>query len=132
MERKRAMTRLLSLAAAAALPLSQIAGASAAIAQKPVVMAVVDVKMVALGYRVSELIGRPVINEKGKKIGRIDDFIVQQDRVLMTIIRVGGFLGIGGRLVAVPYSSLFVSPAHIVLAGATDASVASMPEFTYR
>jgi sporulation protein YlmC with PRC-barrel domain len=121
----------LSLGLALAMPLS-LAGATAAQAQRPVVLAVVDVKVVALGFRVSELIGRPVVNPAGEKIGNIDDFIIQRDKVLMTIISVGGFLGIGDRKIAIPYSSLIVSPNRVVLPGATRAAVSRLPEFRYR
>jgi hypothetical protein len=109
-----------------------LAGSAPATAQKPVALAVVDVKVVALGYRVSELIGRPVTNPGRETIGRIDDFIISRDKVLMTIISVGGFLGIGDRKVAVPYSSLVVAPERIVLPGATKAAVGRLPEFKYR
>jgi sporulation protein YlmC with PRC-barrel domain len=123
--------RWLWLPLALAMPLGLVAG-SAAQAQRPVVLAVVDVRVVALGYRVSELIRRPVFNPAGQKIGNIDDFIIQRDKVLMTIISVGGFLGIGGRRIAIPYNSLVVTPNRIVLPGATRAAVARLPAFRYR
>jgi sporulation protein YlmC with PRC-barrel domain len=120
------------LVIAASLPACVVSASSPAFAQQPVALAIVDVKIVALGYRVTELIGRPVHNSAGQRIGRIDDFIIQRDKVLMTIVSVGGFLGIGGRKIAVPYAALVVAPNRIVLPGASKAAVARLPAFHYR
>jgi hypothetical protein len=99
-----------------------------------VALVVVDVVAVAEGYRVSKLRGTTVINTANDKIGSLDDLIVGKDRVLFAIIQVGGFLGIGSRLVAVPYTSLQISDEgkHIVLPGATKEQLKSLPEFKYR
>lgn len=99
-----------------------------------VALVVVDVVAVADGYRASKLRGTTVINPANEKIGSLDDLIVGKDRVLFAIIEVGGFLGIGSRLVAVPYTSLQISDAgkHIVLPGATKEHLKSLPEFKYR
>ncbi|WP_165799628.1 PRC-barrel domain-containing protein [Sphingomonas oleivorans] len=104
---------------------------SVATAQEPVAITVVDVQTVALGYRTSELIGRPVSNGR-ETIGRIDDLVIGRDKVLFAIISVGGFLGLGDRKVAIPYSSLQVTPDSIVFPGATDAALRKLPEFRYR
>ena len=124
--------RALYLALAIAVPSAGTVASSPASAQHPVVLAIVDVKLVALGYRISELIGKPVYNPQGQKLGRVDDFIIQRDKVLMTIINVGGFLGIGGRLIAIPYSSLQMTPKGMVLPGASKAAVGKLPAFHYR
>lgn len=124
--------KALLLAAAVALPASALTFSTPAGAQHPVVLAVVDVKLVALGFRISELIGKPVYNPQGQKIGKVDDFIIQRDKVLMTIINVGGFLGIGGRLIAIPYSSLQMTPKGMVLPGASKQAVGKLPQFHYR
>jgi hypothetical protein len=99
-----------------------------------VALVVVDVVAVADGYRASKLRGTTVINPANEKIGSLDDLIVGKDRVLFAIIEVGGFLGIGSRLVAVPYTSLQISDAgkHIVLPGATKEQLKNLPEFKYR
>ena len=130
--RGRLGRRALALVLALAVTSSGLTFSTPAAAQKPVVLAVVDVKMVALGFRISELIGKPIYNPKGEKIGSLDDVIVQRDKVLMTVINVGGFLGIGGRLVAMPYSSLRMTPKGMVLPGATKQSVGKLPAFRYR
>jgi sporulation protein YlmC with PRC-barrel domain len=125
-------SRALSLAMAVAVPASALTFGTPAAAQKPVVLAIVDVKVVALGFRVSQLIGKPVYNPQGQKLGNIDDFIIQRDRVLMTIINVGGFLGIGGRLIAIPWSSIQMTPKGMVIPGASKEAVGKLPQFHYR
>jgi hypothetical protein len=104
---------------------------------------VVDVKAVARGYRVSQLIDSEVFNDGDEKIGRLDDFIIGRDdragsrdgRILFAIMQVGGFLGIGGRLVAVPFASLALEDAggtmRVMLSGATRESLEKLPEFIY-
>ena len=109
-----------------------LAGTGITLAQEPVVLAEVDVRLVALGYRVSGFLGERVTTPEGETVGRIDDFIIGDDKVLMTIISTGGFLGIGDRKVAVPYSSLNISPDRIVLPGGNSEAVDRLPEFHYR
>ncbi|MDB6107298.1 MAG: hypothetical protein JWO52_7297 [Gammaproteobacteria bacterium] len=99
-----------------------------------VALVVVDVVSVADGYRFSKLRGETVYNSTNEKIGSLDDLIVGKDRVLFAIIEVGGFLGIGSRLVAVPYTSLQISAdgKRITLPNATKEQLKSLPEFHYR
>jgi len=57
--------------------------------------------------RASEFIGETVRNGKGEKIGSVDDLILNRgNKVLYAVISVGGFLGIGDKLVAVPFQDL--------------------------
>ena len=121
----------LLFAIAIAAPASALTFSAPAAAQKPMILAVVDVKLVALGLRISELTGKPVYNPQGQKVGNVDDFIIQRDKVLMTIINVGGFLGIGGRLIAIPYSSLQMTPKGMVLPGASKQAVGKLHAFRY-
>jgi sporulation protein YlmC with PRC-barrel domain len=86
------------------------------------------------GYRASKLTGASVYNDANEKIGSIDDIIIgQNDRALIAILQVGGFLGVGGRMVAVPYQNLQLGPSdnRVVLPGATKDQLKSMPEFKY-
>jgi PRC-barrel domain len=122
---------------AAALSVAGLATAfaSSAWAQAAVQLAVLDVKAVAQGYRVSKLIGERVDNEKNEKIGTLDDLIVTTaDRKLIAIMQVGGFLGVGGFLIAVPYETLNISDdgRKITLAGASKEELKKLPEFHFR
>lgn len=94
----------------------------------------VDVAVVAKGYRTTELVGRSVYNDKNEKIGTLDDIMIAQDGAAMFgIVQVGGFLGLGGHLVAVPYKSLVMKDTEnkIVLPGASKQALTAMTEFKY-
>ncbi|MET0658793.1 MAG: PRC-barrel domain-containing protein [Steroidobacteraceae bacterium] len=93
----------------------------------------VDVMAVGLGYRVSKLIGRDVINEQSEEIGEIDDFIIGRDRVLFVILEVGGFLGIGAHLVALPATAIDLETVKgkVLIKQASRAQLSKMPKFNY-
>jgi sporulation protein YlmC with PRC-barrel domain len=92
----------------------------------------VDVQKLATGYRSSKIVGSPVMNDNNEKIGTVDDLIVSRDdRVLFSVLSVGGFLGLGTHLVAVPYTTLQIGDRGIVLPGATKEALKAMPEFKY-
>jgi hypothetical protein len=98
-----------------------------------VALVVVDVAAVAHGYRASKLTGSNVINDKNEKIGTIDDIIIGRDRVIFAVLEVGGFLHIGGRLVAVPFQSLVIDDTgrRVALPGASVDELKKLPEFKY-
>ena len=104
------------------------------VAAADVKVVVVDVVAVADGYRASKLRGTTVVNSKNEKVGEIDDLVIGKDRVLFAIIQVGGLLGVGSRLIAVPYTSLQISDdgRRIVLPGATKQQLEQLQEFKYR
>lgn len=89
------------------------------------------------GWRASKLIGSAVFNDQNQKIGSIDDLIVAPDaKVAIAVISVGGFLGMGSKLVAVPYEQLRFEAAkdngeRIQLPGGSKESLNAMPNFTY-
>jgi sporulation protein YlmC with PRC-barrel domain len=94
---------------------------------------VVDVREVAKGYRASQLTGSTVQNNAGDEIGKIDDLIVDRQKVLFAVLQVGGFLGLGGHLVAVPFGSLQISEdgRKIMLPQGSKDDLQKMPEFKY-
>jgi len=88
------------------------------------------------GWRASKFIGSAVYDDQNQKIGTVDDLIMSgKDKVAVAILSVGGFLGIGNKLVAIPFDHLSYDPsskdAKVVMAGATKDTLASMPSFTY-
>jgi len=59
------------------------------------------------GWRSSRIVGVTVYNDTDQSIGTVDDLIVGQDGKINTaVLSVGGFLGIGSKLVRVPYDQL--------------------------
>ena len=96
-------------------------------------LVVVDVHAVADGYRASKLIGSSVVNDQNEKVGTIEDIIIGKDKVLFAVLQVGGFLHIGGRMVAVPFQSLVLDEtgSKIKLPGATQEALKNLPEFKY-
>lgn len=92
------------------------------------------VAVLGKGPRVSRLQNRAVWNDKGLRIGTIADFIVNDDYSLFAVLQIGGFLGVGGYLVAVPFKILAVdrSARKIVLAGATREALQNYPEFRFQ
>ena len=93
----------------------------------------VDVKAVGEGYRASKLLGTKVENEKNEKIGTLDDLVITTDQKLFAVLQVGGFLGLGGYLVALPYESLAIADhgRKITLAGASKDALQKLPEFQF-
>ena len=84
------------------------------------------------GWRASKLIGAAVYNEQNQKIGTVDDLILTgNDKVVVAVISVGGFLGIGGKLVAVPFDRLQMNDGKTQFTGANKDALNRMPSFTY-
>ena len=85
--------------------------------------------------RASEFIGEEVYNGKGDEIGSVDDLILQKDdKVLYAVISVGGFLGIGDKLVAVPFRELKVGVEEVdglIVYDRTKEQLKAQPEFHY-
>ena len=118
--------------------LGLIVGATASDAGAPVAGVVtlgttVEVTQgIAVGNRASKLISAPVYNEQEERVGSIDDLIISPDRsVSFAIVSVGGFLGLGSRLVAIPVEQLTEQKDRLILPGATKEALAKLPEFKY-
>jgi PRC-barrel domain protein len=92
----------------------------------------VDVQKVAAGYRASKVIGSSVLNEANETIGKIDDLLVTRDgKEPYAVLSIGGFLGMGTRLVVVPYDTLKFADKKVVLPGSTKESLKMLPVFQY-
>ena len=85
------------------------------------------------GYRASALLKSNVYNQDGEKIGSIDDFIVGgENEVSFAIISVGGVLGMGNRLVAIPANLFTCNKEHqIILPKASKDDLEALPVFQY-
>ena len=84
------------------------------------------------GVRISKIIGGSVYSDQNEKIGMVDDLIMTADtKVTMAILSVGGFLGLGSKLVAVPWNQLRTDGDKFVLPATTKDTLNGMPSFTY-
>ena len=92
----------------------------------------VDVQKVAAGYRALKVIGSSVVNDENQTIGKIDDLLVTRDgKEPYAVLSVGGFLGMGIRMVVIRYDSLKFADNKIVLPGGTKDGLKMLPAFQY-
>lgn len=81
------------------------------------------------GYELAEnLVDRQVFNATGQEIGELSNIIVRGDRITHAIISIGGFVGIGGSEVVVPFEVLRFTDDQITIQ--TIATVDQMEGFT--
>jgi len=89
------------------------------------------------GLRASKIVGSSVYNDHDEKIGSIDDLVIGRDHALHAVLSVGGFLGMGSKMVEVPFDKLEFgntktsSDNRVVLPGSTKQQLSSMPDFHY-
>jgi PRC-barrel domain len=129
--RNRVVTTLI---AAGGLFVLLLIAYSAPVQSQAVRLVTVDVNVVGQGYRASKLMGTSVTNEKNEKIGTLSDLVVARDRLLFAVLEVGGFLGMGAHLVAVPYETLVINDEgrDIRLPGASKDELKKLPEVRFR
>ena len=92
----------------------------------------IDATKLAGSARASKLIGSKVY--KGDTaIGQIDDVLMALDRATVTaiILSVGGFLGVGDKLVAVPLKQIRVGPEAKFITDLTKEQLTNAPAFEY-
>lgn len=69
-------------------------------------------------HRASKMIGTDVRNRQGQKIGDVKDVVLDANgQIAYTVVSTGGFLGVGDRLHAIPWTALQkdTSSNHFVL-----------------
>lgn len=128
------MNRLFVAAVAAAIAASTLTSPGFAQGAAQTVTAV-DVKALSTGYRSSKIVGSTVVNDRNETVGKIDDLIISRDRgAPYAVVSVGGFLGMGTRLVVIPYASLKPTADNkgFILPGVTKEQLKAMPEFSYQ
>jgi hypothetical protein len=107
-------------------------GAGAQGTAQTVELVKVDVQKLSAGYRSSKVVGSTVVNDADETIGKIDDFLVSRDgKQPYAVLSIGGFLGMGSRLVVVPYDTLKFSNNKVILPGGTKEGLKLLPEFKY-
>jgi sporulation protein YlmC with PRC-barrel domain len=127
--------RLVLLSAVVAAAATMVAAPELVWAQgtpQTVQLTKVDVVKVATGFRASKIIGSSVVNEAGDTVGKVDDIIIGEDgKSPFVVLAVGGFLGIGDKLVVLPYEQLKAMDRKIVMPGATKDALKDLPAFKY-
>jgi ribosomal 30S subunit maturation factor RimM len=86
-------------------------------------------------FRASDMLGANVKNAAGDTVGEVKDLVILRDQeVLQAVLSVGGFLGIGDKLVVIPYEKLQVRRIDNkinVMYNTTKAELEGMPKFPY-
>jgi sporulation protein YlmC with PRC-barrel domain len=83
-------------------------------------------------FRVDKIIDSGVINLEGKRIGTIDDLVIDIDtgRIVYAVLEFGDFMGFGDKLFAVPWQSLSSVPAEgIFILDQSEAKLQKAPGF---
>ena len=121
------------LASAAIIGIAVLSGGAGAQGTPQTIELVkVDVQKLAAGYRSSKVVGSSVVNGANETIGTIDDLLVSRDgNQPYAVLSIGGFLGMGNRLVVVPYDLLKFGDNKVILPGGTKEGLKMLPEFKY-
>jgi sporulation protein YlmC with PRC-barrel domain len=73
-------------------------------------------------WRASKVVGLNVYNEKNENVGSINDLLMEKSgSIKAAVISVGGFLGMGARLVAVPFDKVKFSTEPVAYTGTAGA-----------
>jgi sporulation protein YlmC with PRC-barrel domain len=76
-------------------------------------------------WRSSKLVGLSVYNDKNESVGSINDMLTDKNgKIVAVVIGVGGFLGVGEHLVAVPFEKVKFSTEPVAYTGAASAPAA--------
>jgi sporulation protein YlmC with PRC-barrel domain len=64
-------------------------------------------------FMVKKIIGSKVINVKGETLGKVEDLVLDIDtgKIVFVVLDSGGFLGIGDKLLPIPWKSLAALPS---------------------
>ena len=104
----------------------------AQLAPQTVTLMKVDPQTLATGYRSSKIVGSTVVNDANQTVGSIDDLIITPGgQAPYAVLSVGGFLGIGTKYVALPFTSLKIIDKKVVLPGGTKDELTGLPDFKY-
>ncbi|MDE1180495.1 PRC-barrel domain-containing protein [Paraburkholderia sp.] len=89
--------------------------------------------LIVNGWSVKKgLLGKPVYNDEGQKVGILHDIIISPDNsASFAVVAAHQFLGVSQHDVAVPMSQLDYTSGKLVWAGATRDAVKATPKFEY-
>jgi sporulation protein YlmC with PRC-barrel domain len=100
------------------------------------VLAALDSASMRDARRASRVIGAAVYNEGNESVGEVDDIVLPGNggAPVVAVVSVGGFLGIGAKLVAVPYERLRMAGERnrwILTGAASRDDLNKLPTFSY-
>ncbi len=76
-------------------------------------------------WRASKMVGLSVYNDKNESIGSINDLLTEKDgKIKAVVIGVGGFLGVGEHLVAIPFEKVKFVSEPVAYTGASNTGAA--------
>jgi sporulation protein YlmC with PRC-barrel domain len=83
--------------------------------------------------RSSKLIGLPVYNDHGDKIGVIDEIMLPaMGGEVTAVVSVGGFLGVGAKLIKIPLSHVqFTGNKPMMVGDGSKTALMAMPTYTF-
>jgi sporulation protein YlmC with PRC-barrel domain len=82
-------------------------------------------------WRASKVAGLNVYNDNNENVGSINDLLMDKSgTVKAAVISVGGFLGVGARLVAVPFDKIKFVNKPVAYTGASNAPAGNRPAST--
>lgn len=82
--------------------------------------------------RASDLLGMDVINTTGDEIGEIDDLTVSPDGSIQAVLALGGFLGMGEKMVTLGFDNMqFDDEREHLVVNVTEEELESMENFNY-
>ena len=126
------MKRAMIFACSAMISVALLSGGAGAQGMPQTELVKVNVQKLAAGYRASKVIGSSVVNDANETIGKIDDLLISPDgKQPYAVLSVGGFLGMGTRLVVVPYDELKFTGNKVTLPGGTKEGLKTLPAFKY-
>jgi hypothetical protein len=126
------MRSLIPLASAVSVCAMLAGPVAAQLAPQTVTLMKVDPSTLATGYRSSKIVGSSIVNDANETVGTVDDLIITPTgQAPYVILSVGGFLGIGTKYVALPFTSLKIVDKKITLPGGTKDALTGLPDFRY-
>jgi sporulation protein YlmC with PRC-barrel domain len=128
----KAKWTLIFIAASTFGAVCEQAGAQVAGAQ-PIGVSVEEAALIINGWSVNKsLLGKPIYNDQGAKVGILHDIIISPDNdASFAIVAAHQFLGVSQHDVAIPMAQLDYAGGKLVWAGATRDAVKAMPVFQY-
>lgn len=91
-------------------------------------------KQEATEWRMANYVGQPVVNAAGEKIGTVYDVLFSKDgRISTVVIGVGGILGMGSKLVAIPFETVTYSEkdgSRVIMVPLTMEALKTAPVYT--